>query len=340
MTKKMNKKTGKKGSTFSFGDPEPVNQSSMIDYMGCFYNGEYYIPPWDLGGLSKMRHANPHHGSCLMVRRNYLANHYVANKFFPLSELRNAVLDQLTFGNAYIQKIRNIFGHVIRLKHVPALNMRIKKNSAGYRLLKQNVLTETSYCDFRFEDIIHIKEYDPLQDVYGLPDWLGGLQSALLNENATLFRRKYFVNGAHCGNIFYTNDPNLDKDTEEAFAEAVKSGKGIGNFKSQYIHIPGGNEKAIQVLPVGDISKKDEFRDIKELSSQDVIVAHRVPPQLASVKPEKGTSTGDLEKIERIYVKTEVKALAQLWIDANDVHNLPENLKIKFEFPNFYEESE
>jgi PBSX family phage portal protein len=340
MSDKMNNKSKRKGSAFAFGDPEPVNQSTMIDYMGCFYNGEYYLPPWDLGGLSKMRHANPHHGSCLMVRRNYLANHYVPNKYFPLSEFRNAVLDQLTFGIAYIQKVRNFLGNVIRLKHVPALNMRIKMNGTGYRLLKPNVLAEDAYCDFKHEDIIYIKEYDTLQDVYGLPDWLGGLQSALLNENATLFRRKYFVNGAHCGNIFYTNDPNLDEDTEEAFMEAVKSGKGIGNFKSQYIHIPGGDEKAIQVIPIGDIGKQDEFRAIKEISSQDVIVAHRVPPQLASVKPEKGTSMGDLEKVERIYVKTEVKALAQLWIDANDVHDLPANLQIKFEFPNFDEVAE
>lgn len=336
----MNNKKEKKGFAFAFGDPEPVNQTSMIDYMGCFYNGEYYIPPWDLNGLSKMRHANPHHGSCLMVRRNYLANHYVPSKFFPLSEFRNAVLDQLTFGNAYVQKIRNFIGQVICLRHVPALNMRVKKDRGGYRLLKQNVFTEYPYVDFKYDDIIHINEYDTLQDVYGLPDWLGGLQSALLNENATLFKRKYFVNGAHCGNIFYTSDPNLDEDTEEALMEAVKSGKGIGNFKSQYIHIPNGQEKAIQVIPVGDISKNDEFRNVKELSSQDVIVAHRVPPQLASVKPEKGTNMGDLEKIERIYVKTEVKALAQLWIDANDVHDLPEKLKIKFDFPNFDEVSE
>ena len=57
--------------------------------------------------------------------------------------------------------------------------------------------------------MVQVKEYDEIQQIYGMPDWLGGLQSALLNEDATLFRRRYYVNGAHLGYILYTNDAKL-----------------------------------------------------------------------------------------------------------------------------------
>ena len=61
-----------------------------------------------------------------------------------------------------------------------------------------------------------------------MPDYLGGLQSALLNQDATLFRRKYFLNGAHMGFIFYATDPNMDDDTEEEMKEMIANSKGGG----------------------------------------------------------------------------------------------------------------
>ena len=63
-----------------------------------------------------------------------------------------------------------------------------------------------------------------------MPDYLGGLQSALLNQDATLFRRKYFLNGAHMGFIFYATDPHMDDDTEEEMKEMIASSKGWETF--------------------------------------------------------------------------------------------------------------
>lgn len=37
------------------------------------------------------------------------------------------------------------------------------------------------------EDIIFIKMYDPQQHIYGLPDYIGGVHSALLNSEAVIF---------------------------------------------------------------------------------------------------------------------------------------------------------
>jgi DNA polymerase-3 subunit beta len=44
--------------------------------------------------------------------------------------------------------------------------------------------------------MFHLQQPDVAQEIYGLPEWLSALQSALLNENATLFRRRYYLNGA------------------------------------------------------------------------------------------------------------------------------------------------
>jgi capsid portal protein len=66
------------------------------------------------------------------------------------------------------------------------------------------------------------------QNIYGVPDYLGGMHALLLNESATLFRRRYYNNGAHAGFIFYTNDPNLSEADEERMQPRSGLAKGWG----------------------------------------------------------------------------------------------------------------
>ena len=59
---------------FSFGEPEPVLNSSFTDYLGIFIHpeGEYYTPPVSLTGLAKLARANAHHGTIPYFKRNML----------------------------------------------------------------------------------------------------------------------------------------------------------------------------------------------------------------------------------------------------------------------------
>ncbi|WKD50475.1 hypothetical protein [Microbulbifer spongiae] len=81
----------------------------------------------------------------------------------------------------------------------------------------------------------------------------------LLNEDSTLFRRKYYRNGAHMGYVFYTADKNLSAEDEQLIKEQVRQSKGAGNFRSLFVNIPDGKEKSVQIIPVGEIATKDEF---------------------------------------------------------------------------------
>ncbi|MGF1717872.1 phage portal protein, partial [Photobacterium chitinilyticum] len=81
---------------------------------------------------------------------------------------------------------------------------------------------------YKQKDVIFIKQYDPAQQVYGSPDYLGCVQSALLNNDATTFRRRYYKNGLHMGFIFYASDTNLSKADEEDLKEKMASSRGVG----------------------------------------------------------------------------------------------------------------
>ena len=54
--------------------------------------------------------------------------------------------------------------------------------------------------------VFHLMEPDVNQELYGVPQYLSALQSAWLNEAATLFRCKYYKNGSHAGFVFYMTD--------------------------------------------------------------------------------------------------------------------------------------
>ena len=322
-------------NVFSIGAPEPVLGSALSDLLGCFLTGgNYYQPPINLAGLSRMRFASPHHGSAVAFKRNQMCRFFVETPVTHLEQFRAAALDYITFGNAYFQIVRNIAGGVSRLVHLPAIRMRRKKITAGapeYCLLQDHRELSSKTIDFRPGEVLHIKDYDTGQTIYGLPEWLCGMQSILLNEDGTLFRRKYFSNGCHIGYILYTSDPTIDPKIEKEIASAVSSGKGIGNFKSMYINIPGGKEKGVQIIPVGDISQKDEFEKIKKITAADVIVAHRLPPELAGLMPENTAGFGDIEKTSRVYIENEVQAMVLPFQMMN--RQLPANARFQFAFP-------
>lgn len=227
--------------------------------------------------------------------------------------MSRAGLDFMVFGEAYFRRNRNAFGQVLQMDHLPTINMRVKVGG-GFVMLQK----DSKEVEFEEHEVEHVMNYDVEQNIYGVPDYLGGMQALLLNEAATLFRRRYYSNGAHAGYIFYTNDPNLTEADEESLREQISASKGVGNFRSLFVNIPGGTEKAIQIIPVGDFQAKDELEKVKNITRNDVIAAWRMNPALAGIIPENSAGFGDIEKIDRVYTSNEIRPICQLFNQLND----------------------
>lgn len=304
---------------FSFGDAESVLTNSLYDSLGLFLTpyGDYFEPPISQKGLAKMLGANAHHCTIPFLRKHMLAKYYQADKSPALSreELANAGFDLDIFGHCYFQRIFNSLGQCIAMKHLPGLNMRKAKEADVFCMLLPN-----AHDPLRFQpgEVVQLKRYDPLQQVYGMPEYFGAINSVLLNDDSTIFRRKYYLNGAHMGYIFYLADADLDEADEAKLKEQIKSSKGVGNFRSMFLNIPGGKEKSVQIIPIGDISQKDEFEKIKNISRNDILAAWRMPPALAGVIPENTGGYGDIDKIDRVYFEYEIEPRQQVFLQLND----------------------
>jgi PBSX family phage portal protein len=307
--------TGRRVRTFSFGEPESVLAGHMGEYLGVFASddGQIYTPPVSRTGLAKLLRANAHHGTIPRFKRNLLLRDFIPSAGCSAQTMGRAALDFMVFGEGYFLRKRNVLGQLLELEHLPALNMR-RKVGGGFVML----LPDGKQLHFEEDEVEHVMDYDVEQNIYGVPDYLGGMHALLLNESATLFRRRYFNNGAHAGFVFYTNDPNLSEEDEKALQAKIAGSKGVGNFRSLFVNIPGGSDKAIQIIPMGDIATKDEFERIKNITRNDVIAAWRMNPALAGVMPENAAGFGDVEKIDRVYTNNEIRPIRQLFLQINE----------------------
>lgn len=155
------------------------------------------------------------------------------------------------------------------------------------------------------------------QEIYGLPEYLSALQSALLNENATLFRRRYFENGSHAGYILYATGQFANNDVD-AMRASLKKSKGPGNFRNMFVHSPEGKESGIKIIPIAEVGAKDDFLGIKNTTRDDVLAAHRVPPQLLGIIPANAGGFGDLAKALDSFFELEIVPLQSVFLELND----------------------
>lgn len=233
--------------------------------------------------------------------------------------------DFLTFGDTALLKVRNGWGDVVDLVPLPGLYVRSRKDGDFSVLQKGPALV------YPARDILFFKQYDPQQQVYGLPDYIGGIHSALLNTEATIFRRRFYHNGAHTGGIIYTTDPNLTDEMEEDIAKKIEESKGVGNFKMMYINIADGGEKGVQFIPIGDAGVKDEFNNVKNISAQDVLTAHRFPAGLAGIIPQNTAGLPSPDTSREVYRKDEVLPIQRMFASAvNQDPEIPRHLHLRF----------
>lgn len=323
----VNTFTPGRGSVITFGKPEPI-LTTGTDYHNIWYNNDYdyWQLPIDRLSLSQLPNLNGQHGGVLYARRNMIASGYQRGGLSG-DAFEAAVFDYLVFGDVAILKVRNYFGGVIDLVPLPSLYLRRRKNGDFVILQEGEPLIYTP------ADVVFIKMYDPRQQVYGLPDYIGGIHSVLLNSEATIFRRRYYHNGAHMGFILYTNDPNISTEVEMEIKEKIEQTKGVGNFSNLFISIPKGNPDGVKLMPIGEVTAKDEFSNVKNITAQDVLTAHRFPAGLAGIIPTNGSIMGNPETARDTYRKDEVLPLQLKIMRAiNEDPEIAKRLHLYFDF--------
>ena len=298
---------------FTFGDPVPVlDRHDLAGYFHSAFNGSWYVPPISFDGLARALPANSHHRSAIEVKANILASCFRPHKLLTRHNFKRLAMDFLVFGNAYAERRRNRLGGVLSLEPTLARWTRIRKGGSAIMLI------EGEEIEFAEGDVLHLMEPDINQEIYGLPGYVAAMQSALLNEAATLFRRKYYVNGSHAGFILYMTDAASNPEDIDGLRKALRESKGPGNFRNLFMYAPNGKKDGLQLIPISEVTAKDEFLNMKNVTRDDVLAAHRVPPQLMGIIPNNTGGFGSVEQAAKVFARNELVPLQSTFAAIND----------------------
>ncbi|MBT2119564.1 phage portal protein [Dyella sp. LX-66] len=224
-------------------------------------------------------------------------------------------LDFMVFGNGYLERRKSRLRTTMGLQ--PALAKYMRRGADDMDVYFQVTGWKAEH-EFAKGSIFHLMEPDTHQEVYGVPEYLSALQSAWLNEAGTLFRRKYYLNGSHAGYTLYVTDALADEDQVNGIRDALKNSKGQGNFRNLFIYAPNGKKDGLQLMPISEVAAKDEFFSIKNVTRDDVLAAHRVPPQLLGLVPTGTTGFGSVVPAAQVFAINELLPLMARFRQVND----------------------
>lgn len=302
-------------TAFSFGDPEPVmSRRELIDHVEVYKVGRWFEPPIPRRALSRAIDASPHHRSAVGFKVRQLLRDFIPHPWLSREAFEGIALDLEVMGDCYVERVENMRGGVAHLRRSLARFTR-RGVEEGTFFFKPNL---NDAHEFAKGSVLQVRLPSLDQEIYGVPEYLCALQSAFLNEAATLFRRKYYLNGSHAGYILYISDEKISEASLDNIRSQLKSGKGAGNFRSMLLHIPNGKEKGVQLLHPGEAAAKDEFLGIKGATRDDILAAHRVPPQMLGVVPQNNGGFGDVTKAARIYHEQETVPSQKRFLAIND----------------------
>ena len=116
----------------------------------------------------------------------------------------------------------------------------------------------------------------------------------------------------------YMTDPAQSQQDVDNIRGAMKSAKGPGNFRNLFMYSPNGKKDGIQIIPLSEVAAKDEFLNIKNVSRDDMLAVHRVPPQMMGIIPNNTGGFGDVEKASRVFVRNELIPLQKRMMELNN----------------------
>jgi PBSX family phage portal protein len=307
--------TPTRAEAFTFDDPVPVmDRAEILDYVQSWAAGKWYEPPVSWSGLAKSFRAGVHHSSAIYFKRNVLASTFIPHKLLSRDEFGKLALDYMVFGNSYVEEQRNRLGGILALKRAPAKYVRRSTDLQGFFQIDGFQVEH----EFAAGSVHHLMEPDINQEVYGLLEYLGALHAAWLNESSTLFRRRYYENGSHAGFILYMTDAAQSQSDVDKLREALKSSKGPGNFRNLFMYAPNGKKDGIQLIPVSEVTAKDEFFNIKNVTRDDLLAAHRIPPQLMGIVPSNTGGFGAADKAAEVFGLNEIVPLQRRFEQINE----------------------
>ena len=193
-------------------------------------------------------------------------------------------------GNGYLEIGRTVTGEIGYVGHIPATTIRVRRLRDGYlQIIGNKVVYFRNFGatnpnpvtdDARPNEIIHFKQYSPLNTFYGVPDIMSAITSLQGDQLAAQYNIDYFGNKAVPRYVVWLKGAKLSADAEDKMFRFLQTGLKGQNHRTLYIPLPGDtdtNKVEFKMEPIENGVQEGSFERYRKQNRDDILIAHQVP---------------------------------------------------------------
>ena len=195
--------------------------------------------------------------------------------------------DYIEFGNAYIEVVKKA-GRV-SLFHRDATTVRISVDgdkayiSNFWRDIGENIIypnrdypiSEIDLTGKKSNYLVHVKNYEPEYQTYGVPDYSGALKDADIEYKISTFNLSKLDNGFFPSVLLQLfGEPPDGKDPQQYVRDIVNKFTGEGNARKVVAELLDDKEQAANIHEF-TTPQTGEFVELKQLVKEGIIEGHR-----------------------------------------------------------------
>ena len=232
--------------------------------------------------------------------------------------------DYFSIGNGWLELVRNNKGEVAEIYHVPGRTVRRRKGFDGWWQVR--TFKKVQFDNYDPENIgennqlLHIYSYDPMDEYYGIPEWLPAMASMALDRAAVEYNTYQFENGMMASFAITIKGGELSRKARAALKKFLQQNfKGIANAgRAIVISNDDPNvEIKIEKLDLEGAAKDMSFSKMREMSRDEIVSAHDVPPRMVGIMSAgqlggSGEITGQLKTFKESVIGPEQEKLETL----------------------------
>jgi PBSX family phage portal protein len=198
--------------------------------------------------------------------------------------------DVQSTGNGYLEIGRTTSGQIGYVGHIPSTTMRVRRLRDGYvQIIGNKVVYFRNFgatnrnpvtADPRPNEILHYKEYSPLNTFYGVPDIMSAISSLHGDQLASQYNIDYFSNKAVPRYVVTLKGAKLSADAEDKLFRFLQANLRGQSHRTLYIPLPGDsdqNKVEFDMKPIENGVQEASFNDYRLRNRDDILVAHQVP---------------------------------------------------------------
>lgn len=204
--------------------------------------------------------------------------------------MMKVLTDYESTGNGYLEVGRTVRGEIGYIGHIPATTVRVRRLKDGFvQVIGHKVVYFRNFGaanvnpitgDPRPNEIIHFKQYSPLNTYYGIPDIMSAVSSLHGDQLASQYNIDYFSNKAVPRYIFTLKGAKLSSEAEDKLFRFMQTNLKGQSHRTLYIPLPGDTEQnkvEFEMKPVENNVQEASFNDYRLRNRDDILIAHQVP---------------------------------------------------------------